>query len=284
MVKKQFTKLLIIVFFILFIFISVHKLNVSKGATSTLNNRLIIHFIDVGQGDSVLIQINDKTLLVDSGPDKKAFSYLKKLGVKKLDYVICTHPHDDHLGGMPYIIKNIPIGTFYSPKITNTTESFKNMIQSLHSKNLKIIPASAGIQLNLEKNVNIIMFSPNNNYYKELNNYSIVFKLTYLNTSFLFTGDAEIVNEEEMLNNGYNLASNVIKIGHHGSISSSSKNFLKEVNPSIAVISCGKGNDYGHPHKDTLLKLKEQDISIFRTDIDGTTILESDGYKIMKRK
>lgn len=247
-------------------------------------DKLLVHFIDVGQGDSILIQANNKNLLIDAGPkNKDVTSYLKKCGIKTLDYVIATHPHEDHIGGMSSVIDSFNIGSFYAPKKIANSNSFKNMVVALNKKKLQIAPAKAGEKLDIAKNIICTIIAPNNNSYKEVNNYSAILKLTYGNTSFLFTGDAEALSEEEILKKGFNIKADVLKIGHHGSNSSTSANFLNEVNPKVAIISCGKGNDYGHPHKETLSKLKNNNTMLYRTDLDGTIILESNGNKIIRK-
>ena len=248
-------------------------------------NKLIVHYIDVGQADSILLQVNNKNLLIDAGnyeDGAKVATYLKKHGVKKLDYIIATHPHEDHIGGMSLIIKKFDVGNFYAPKKINTTECFEQMVNALKNKNIKINQAKNGVSLNLGLNTNCEMLAPNSNKYDDINNYSAVVKLNYGSTTFLFMGDAENISEKEMIESGSNLSCDVLKVGHHGSSSSSSIEFLNLVSPKLAIISCGKGNDYGHPHKQTLDKLKQKNIIIYRTDLNGTIILQSDGTKIKK--
>ncbi|EJO5349225.1 MBL fold metallo-hydrolase [Clostridium botulinum] len=262
----------------------------TQTSTNTVNssnkyNELSIHYIDVGQGDSILIKTKGKNILIDAGTRKSAdtvTNYLKKQNIKKLDYVIATHPHEDHIGGLPKVIDEFQIKNFYAPKKTANTKIFKDMILALKKKNLKINVAKEGISLDLSNNNSLDFLAPVKNNYKDTNDYSAVVKLTYGNTKFLFTGDAEKISEKDMIKTGEDLSCDVLKVGHHGSHSSSSKNFLDKVNPKIAVISCGKNNDYGHPHKETMKELKKRNIQVYRTDIDGTVVLTSDGENIKK--
>lgn len=259
--------------------------NSSSTSSESRKSALKVHYIDVGQGDSILIQVNGKNLLIDAGTnasENKVISYLDKQKVKKLDYIVATHPHEDHIGSMDAVIKKYDIGEIYAPKKTSTTKTYENMVNAIKSKKLKITAAKAGLTLDLGKDVRCEMFSPISDIYENDNNYSVVIKITFGNTSFLFTGDAEKLNEKEMLSKNYNLSADVLKLGHHGSHSSSSKEFLDKVNPKIAIISCGKDNDYGHPHKETMTELKKRNLKVYRTDIDGDIILTSDGKNITK--
>ncbi|MCI1946080.1 ComEC/Rec2 family competence protein [Clostridium luticellarii] len=250
------------------------------------SSQLLVHYIDVGQGDSELIQINGKNLLIDAGPndsENKLMSYLNKQNIEKLDYVIATHPDEDHIGGMSSVIKKYEIDGFYAPRKTTDTLTFEKMIVSLKDKNMKIdVPNPLDTKLNLGENITAEILAPNSSTYEDTNNYSIVLKITYGDTKFLFTGDAETKSESEMTDKNYDLSADVLKVGHHGSSSSTSEEFLDRVNPKIAVISCGKNNKYGHPTKKTINKLKKKNIQIYRTDVDGTILLTSDGSKISK--
>lgn len=247
---------------------------------SAQSNNIKIHYIDVGQGDCELIQIEDKNILIDSGTsDKKALDYLKSIGIKKIDYVIATHPHEDHIGSMDDVIKAFDIGTFYTPKATTTTKTFENMVKALKAKDLKMTVPKVGEKITIG-NATLTFLAPNNDKYEDLNNYSIVVKLKYGNNSFIFMGDAEDISEGEILKKQLDIKADVIKVGHHGSHSSTTKEFLDKINPKYAVISCEKGNDYGHPHKETLTKLNGKNINVFRTDLNGTIIAESDGKEI----
>lgn len=250
-----------------------------------IKDKLIIHYINVGQGDSELIQYKDKNMLIDSGPyssKNTLIKYLKSAGIKKLDYVIVTHPHEDHIGNISDIIKEFEIGEFIAPKISSNSSTYSSMIKNLKSKKLKIIVAKPGYNIDLHPDLKCEILAPNNTIYDNINNYSVVNKLSYKNTSFLFTGDAENLSENEMIQKNYNLKANIIKLGHHGSNTASSNEFLKKVNPSVAIISCAKKNKYNHPSPETIKKLKKMNIKLYRTDIDGNIVLFTDGDEIKK--
>lgn len=250
-----------------------------------LENNMVTHFIDVGQGDCILIQVNNKNLLIDSGTSdskEKVIRYLKNNNITKLDYIIATHPHEDHIGGMSSVIKSFKIGEFYAPKVTSSSQVFEDMIRSLKSKNLKIKVAKANISLDLGPNTSCIMLSPNKTNYKDINNYSCTLKVSYKNSTFLFTGDIEKLSEQELLHKGSSLKSQVLKVPHHGSNSSTSQEFLNSVSPQVSVISCGAYNSYGHPSKETIDKLKKLNCTIYRTDLDKTIVLVSNGTDIKR--
>ncbi len=245
-------------------------------------NEIKIHYIDVGQGDAILIQVNNKNLLIDSGPrseKKKLNDYLHSLYIPKFDYVIATHPHEDHIGNMSYIISNYKILNFYSPKVESNTTAFEAMAEALSRKSIKIKILKANNKtIDLGENTLVEVFSPNSDSYDNYNNYSPIIKIYYGNNSFLFTGDAEEVLEDEVINEGFNLKSDVLKIGHHGSSTSTSNNFLTKVNPKITIVSVGKDNSYGHPTQETLDKIKNT--TVYRTDISGSIVITSDGKTI----
>ncbi|MCB2293013.1 MBL fold metallo-hydrolase [Clostridium algoriphilum] len=286
MPKKIWLKYTLICIVLIFITICI-----AVGYNSTiktnldLKNNIVTHFIDVGQGDCILIQVNNKNLLIDSGTSdskQKLIRYLKKNNIKKLDYIVTTHPHEDHIGGMASIIKTFDVGEFYAPKAISSSQSFVDMIRALRSKNFKINIAKPNMYLDLGANTSCVMLSPNSATYENTNDYSCVIKVSYRNSTYLFAGDAEELAEQELINNGYNLKAQVLKVGHHGSKTSTSQNFLNEVSPKIAVISCGAYNTYGHPNKETLDKLKEINSIIYRTDINKNIVLISDGTNIKK--
>lgn len=241
-----------------------------------------VHFIDVGQGDSILIQDEDTTLLIDAGDngyEDFVVDYLKKQKIENLNHVIGTHPHADHIGGLDAVINEFTVDNFYMPKVSHTTKTFEDVIKAVKSNNLKITAPVPGTKITLDTAV-ITILAPNSSAYDDLNDYSIVVKVDYEDTSFLFTGDAEGISEQEMLDNEYDLSSDLLKVGHHGSSTSTTPAFLEKVNPKYAVISAGQDNRYGHPNKETMEKLEEKNIKVYRTDEDGTIIASSDGKKI----
>lgn len=245
---------------------------------------LKVHFIDVGQADSILVQSpGGKNMLIDAGNNsdgEKIVSYLASQAVRSIDILIGTHPHEDHIGGMDTVINTFTIGKIFMPQVTTTTKTFSDVLTSAQAKKLKITTAKAGAKLDLGADIKLEMLAPNSKDYEEINNYSAVVKLTFGETSFLFEGDAEDVSEKELLQKKYNLKADVLKLGHHGSSSSTTTDFLKAVSPKAAIVSAGKDNDYGHPHKQTMEKLKKEGISVYRTDESGTIICVSDGKTI----
>ena len=275
---KTFTTILILILTLLYClqFTSLYN------KTNSNSNYLTVYFIDVGQGDCILVNVNGYNLLIDSGPSsarKSLLGYLDKLSISKFDYVIATHPHEDHIGNMDAIIRKYHIGKFLAPKVTSSTLTFENMVTALNDKNLKISVISTGSNsINLGKETSIMFYTlPNLNTDDELNLYSPIIKLTYKNISFLFTGDAELKNEEFLIKNEINLRSHILKIGHHGSSSSTCEAFLNSVNPKVAIISVGSNNKYGHPAASTLNLLKKYHAKIYRTDLLGNIIIKSDG-------
>ncbi|CUP22213.1 beta-lactamase domain-containing protein [Clostridium baratii] len=286
--KKTFKLLLsLLIIFTMTTLASCSTSTTSKKSTNT-DSDMLVHYINVGQGDAELIQVNGLNMLIDAGPgsnQKDLISYLDKLKIKKLDYVIATHPHEDHIGNMDDVINKYEIGKFYAPKVEHTTKAFEKMVTALKKKNLKINVIKEGTDsIDLGKNTKVSVFSPKANFNdkKDLNNYSPIMKIQYGDTSFLFTGDAEKLEENYVLDKGYDVKADVLKLGHHGSTTSTTEKFLKKVNPSIGVISCAPNNDYGHPHKETLKKLEKYKVKVYRTDKDGTITLCSNGKTITK--
>ena len=242
--------------------------------------RIQIHFFDVGQADSILLISNDKTMLIDAGTNDKGktvVDYIQKLGIKRIDFLIGTHPHEDHIGGLDDVINNFEIGTIYMPKIQTNTKTFEDVLDSISNNKLKITSPKQGDIFNVGNiNCEVMLCEPELAQKKNnLNLSSIVIRATFKEQSYLFMGDAETENEELR----QWPQTNVIKVGHHGSDTSSSNEFLNQVLPQIAIIQVGDDNKYGHPKQVTLEKFTKLGTLVYRTDLNKNILLESDGIK-----
>ena len=247
----------------------------------TTTEKLYVHFLDIGQGDSIFIELpNGQSMLIDAAEDEQAdkiITYIHQQGYDSLDYVVATHPHDDHIGGMDNVINNFNVSNVYLSPATHTTKSYENMITAISSSGAKSYTAMAGDTILSDGDLLIEVVAPKTTEYDDLNNASVVIKLTYDNNKFLFTGDAEKEEEDGIWTN---IKCDVLKVGHHGSDSSTTANFIKKVEPTYAVISCGLGNSYGHPTDTILKRLADNNIKTFRTDTQGTIVFTSDGTTI----
>lgn len=246
------------------------------------SSNMQVHYIDVGQADSILINSNGHFMLIDAGnndDDKLVVSYLQSQGVEKLDYIIATHPHEDHIGGMDTVVDTFDIGNVIMPNIETTTKTYESFIDSLINKNVTAIEPKPGNTYELGESIFTII-SPNNDYKKDLNNWSVGIKLEHGDNSFIFTGDAEKASEMDILHNNIDISADVLKLGHHGSSTSNTEEFLKAIKPKYAVICVGENNKYGHPHKETIEKLNKFNIEVYRTDKNGTVVATSDGENI----
>lgn len=245
------------------------------------NNIAYVHYIDVGQGDSTLIEAKDINVLIDAGErNSGVLEYLKEQGITKIDYVIATHPHSDHIGGMVDIINNFEIKNFLMPKAVHTTKTFENMIEALENSVDTIVTIPNIGDTFGNGDLVFTVLSPEDKEYDNLNNYSIALKLDAKDSVFIFTGDNEIQSEEEILNTNINIDADVLKLAHHGSSTSSSQVFLDSISPDYVIISCGKDNTYGHPHKEIMERINKMKSTIYRTDKDGTIIVSTDGSSL----
>lgn len=254
-------------------------LSMTVFADTASSNKLIVNYIDVGQGDSELIECNGKFMLVDAGERDKGtvvVNYLKSRGVEKLDYVVATHPHSDHIGGMAEVLNNFPVDSIIMPKLNNTTATYTNMLKVIQQKGIKAIEPKIGNSYKLGDSTFTIV-GPKNYDTKNMNNDSVAFRLVYGNNSFIFCGDAEKEEESDIVASGQTLKSDVYKVSHHGSTTSSSSAFLNKVQPKYAVIEVGAGNSYGHPKEKTLEALSKIGATVYRTDLNGSIIITSDG-------
>ena len=244
-----------------------------------VDGNLVIYFVDVGQADCILISNNDHYMLIDAGNSEdgpKLVNYFKGMGITKFDYVIGTHAHEDHIGGIDNIIDNFDVKTFYMPDVAQTTYTFESILDALERNNISFETPKEDSSYKFGNSSFTVLSVGDDS--TDLNNTSIVLKLTYGNNSFLFTGDATSSVERKILNK--DISADVLKVGHHGSQYSTSANFLKAVYPKYAVIQVGKNNEYGHPKSITINKLKKINAKIYRTDKDGTIICTSDGNNI----
>ncbi len=248
------------------------------------SDELAVCFMDANQADcTILILPEGKSVLVDAGnkgEEDEIISFAEKLGIEKFDIAVCTHPHSDHIGGMARILKEVGAEKLYMTDAYSDSYIFEELLDTIEMEQIDTEIVSAPYIIE-EDRCRIKVLSPERKDYEELNLYSIVLKVEYENTSFLLMGDAEKQNEKDMIKKyGSYLESDVLKVGHHGSNSSSSKEFLEAVKPSLAVISVGEDNSYSHPSPRVLERLDEIGAEIKRTDIDETIIVLSDGEKI----
>lgn len=247
-------------------------------ANSGLKN-MKVHFIDVGQGDSILIQSpNGKSMLIDGGVKDQGndlVKYIKAQGVKKLDYVVATHPDADHIGGLISVLNSISIGEFIDSGKAHTSNTYEQMINLILTKNIKFTEPSTGDLLNLDKDLKVQVLHVNPNA-SDNNDASIVLKVTYNKVSFLLTGDADQAIEKSMAAQ-YDVAATYLKAGHHGSNTSSGLSFLKAVKPQGTILSYGAKNSYGHPHSEVVSNLKTVGSKIYSTAEEGTVIVKTNG-------
>lgn len=240
----------------------------------TLSEGLNIHTIDVGQGDSTLLECNGKYMLIDAGETdygETVIDYLKQYNIDKLSYMVITHPHSDHYGGAKEVLESIETENIILTEAYNTTRSWEGLVDYIDINNYNVIIPEINQVFDLgECSITTYVPEIDND---DLNNCSIVLKAEYNGMSALFTGDAEKSEESAMLESGFNVKADILNLGHHGSSTSTSKAFLESVNPQLALISCGKDNDYGHPHKETTALLRKHNIKSMRTDEQGSIIV-----------
>lgn len=248
-----------------------------------------VHFIDVGQGSSTLVQCGNTGMLIDAGEREygdDVVAYLKKVGIEKLNYVVASHPHSDHIGGMIDVLNSFKVDNIILPKLTKinipTTKLYEKFMQTILDRKINVIEAKYGENYSAGA-VQLHILGPNEQV-KDLNNMSVICRIKANKTWFLLPGDAEKQEMGTVNKKGANLKCDVIAMGHHGSRTSLDKNFLSAADPDVAVISCGKNNSYGHPHEETITYLKSNHIEYYRTDYAGNVVFDcdKDGYVIEK--
>jgi competence protein ComEC len=253
------------------------------------SGNLTVHFIDVGQGDSILLEHGDDTMLIDSGEIGKGddvASYLKSEGIKSLNYVVATHPHSDHIGGMSVILNDFPIGHFADSGYAYTSKTYENMLITIDKKNIPFSTPKRGDKIDFSSGIYIQVLNPGSTYFTDdVNQNSVVLKITDGKVTFLLMSDAGLEAESAIMNDGYDVNADILKVGHHGSRTSSGASFISAVSPAVSVIEVGAGNDYGHPHKETLDRLQKVS-NVYRTDLDGTITITTDGsaYSVTTQK
>jgi len=243
---------------------------------------LTVHYIDVGQADCILLLAGDTAVLIDGGntdTSAEVVSYLRRYGVKDVDLMVNTHPHGDHIGGLPAVLSGFPVETVWTSTLNYDSYTFDRFMNLAREQDAKIeIPTPGTVYQ--EDGLLLTVLGPVGTNYEDLNDTSLVLMAQFGEKKFLFTGDMESVAENHLLTSQVSLKADVLKVGHHGSYSSTSAPFLKAVDPDYAVISCGRDNEYGHPHPGPMKELKNQNVEVFRTDLMGSVTIMTDGKKL----
>lgn len=241
-----------------------------------------VHFVDVGQADCIFVQDGDDTLLIDVGnrdDDELVVDYLQGLGIDQIDYFVATHPHEDHIGCAATVLRTFDVDMVIKSAAENTTACYTSMMDTIEQKNIPVDIATPGKEYDLGDGAFQVL-GPINDNSDDLNNCSVVIRYCIGDITYLFTGDAEREEEQDILDAGYDVQADVLKVGHHGSSTSTSYPWLRAVMPTYAVIMCGENNEYGHPHEETISKLNDADVSYYITSQTGTVVMETDGETI----
>lgn len=245
---------------------------------------LTIHYIDVDQADCMLLIAGETTVLIDGGNTGTSYdvlAYLRRYGVDELDLVVNTHPHGDHLGGIPTVLENVPAEEIWCSTASFNTSLFDRFEKAADAQDLNIYCPAPGTVFE-EGALSIMVLGPlyGNSTYTDLNDISLVLMVQFGEKRFLFTGDMESYAEQQLISANINLQADVLKVGHHGSYSSTSQVFLDKVDPEYGIISCGRDNEYGHPHDSPMNRLNRADVTLFRTDLMGSIVVVTDGEEL----
>lgn len=255
-----------------------------KNTVTVPMDGLYVHYIDVGQGDSELVCCNGEYMLIDAGEPEAADAvlvYLDRHGIDKLDYLVCTHSHSDHCGGLDAVVESLEVETVFTSPYAGDSPSYEIFTDAVYGAGLELTVPELGESYRLGE-ASFSFIGPVEDY-DNTNDDSLVMRLEYGDTSFLFTGDMTAKAEKDLINDGASLRCDVLKVGHHGSSGSSCYQFLYEAQPGIGVISCEKGNSYGHPHEEALSRLNDADVTVYRTDLEGSIVIFSDGMKVERK-
>ena len=250
-------------------------------AAAPAGEELQVHFLDVGQADCIFLSCDGQTMLIDGGNVEDSdlvVSYLLDQKVEKLDYVVNTHAHEDHVGGLPAVLAVFETKQVFCPVTEYASSCFEDFVKYADQQYLELVCPEPGTEFSLGS-AEVTVLGPVGDY-EETNDTSIVLKVEHGSNSFLFTGDAEQAAEKDILDDGFDVSADVLKVGHHGSSSSTSYRWLREVAPSYAVIQVGEGNTYGHPHEEVMSRLYDADVTIYRTDTHGHIVCTSDGQAL----
>lgn len=254
-------------------------------ASDAVGDLIYVHSIDVGQGDSTLIESPFGNILIDAGTNESEsdlYGYLTNEGIRTIDYCILTHPHEDHIGGADMILESFDVKRVIMTDVEATSYVYERLLTSLENSRAEVLLANVGDIYRMGE-VSIAILGPVDlDSETDLNNSSIVSRITYGDVRMLFMGDAEHFSEKRLLNaiSAAEFDSDFLKLGHHGSSTSSGKDFMDAVTPYVALISCGENNSYGHPHREIINMLQKREIECFRTDLMGNILFECDGRKI----
>jgi len=254
------------------------------GAVSLEAGQVMVSFIDVGQGDATLVRTATHAVLIDGGEQRNSravLDYLRHAGVTRLDYVVATHPHYDHIGGLIPVIAQLEIGRLLKPNVSHpdNTQAYQRFIQAIYNNDVYVVYSYLGYRLQAGL-IDMVVVAPTGEEWRQLNNHSIALHKTHGQISFLFTADAEVDSERRMLDGELDISANVLRVGHHGSRTSTSYEFLQAVDPAFAVISLGANNRHGHPHREVMDRLQAQGAKIMRTDEMGTIRMITNGQTI----
>lgn len=286
--KSKYVKLIvaavIVVISLVYVYKDYKSFEKVQRAVDSADGMFSVHYIDIGQGDATLLRSpSGKFMLIDCGPTGSSeylVKYLYDMGVERLDYVLITHPHDDHFGGVYSVMEHFEIEELVIHEDFAETYPYDKYIRMADDYGYDVVLTSVGDKFEFGGCAEFEIIGPARTDADDLNESSLCFRVVYEDTAFMFTGDAEFETERSLLLTGKPLKANVLQAGHHGSSTSNTVDFVKAVNPEYAVVSCAKNNDYGHPHRETVRIFENEGIKMLRTDVKGSIVFVSDGKEV----